>query len=140
MANSFDFLSSILDVRAKAQKYGLKYSKSDEENVIWDDEFIPLRKGATDWYPYFEEQEIINLWKQIVNSLLSLQHQGFCHRGIWPQNIIVTEYYNNEEVGVYEENFWIRTDQIIRNFHFKTKLKFWNFRTWSDSILISQRW
>ena len=42
---------------------------------------------------YYKEEEIINILKQIINSLIYLESEGIAHRDIKPQNILV--FQNN---------------------------------------------
>ena len=103
------FLSAILENRSRSKESGLKYSQRDHENVEWDDELIPTQKGAINWYPHFDEEELIRIWKQIIQAIIHLQHEGYWHRDIRPQNIVITEYQEHvKEVG----NFEI-TDKIL---------------------------
>ena len=40
---------------------------------------------------YYTEEEIINILKQIINSIIYLENEGIAHRDIKPQNILVFE-------------------------------------------------
>jgi serine/threonine protein kinase len=62
-----------------------------EENVEIDNELIPPQKGAIKLYPYFDEQELVDIWMQVVKGIIELHKQNIVHLNIRPSNIIITD-------------------------------------------------
>ena len=63
--------------------------------------YILMEKAKSDWESqiekraetknYYTEIELVNILKQLVNTLLFLQNKGIAHRNIMPKNILICD-------------------------------------------------